>query len=208
MGAPEDWPRWAVLLPHVLAATGHFDPLPGPQEQPGRQEASWLLDRAATYLQVQARLAEARPLAERAVAITEAAHGPDHPDVGTLLNNLATIWQDLGQPEKARPLAERALAITEATHGPNHPAVGTRLNNLALIWQGLGQPQKARPLAERALAITEAAYGPDHPTVARLRANLAVLIQEANRRNSTPGAASRSDEQGDHRGEEGADGGA
>src|SRR5437879_3782465 len=40
MGAPEDWPRWAVLLPHVLAATGHFDPLPGPQEQPGRQEAS------------------------------------------------------------------------------------------------------------------------------------------------------------------------
>ena len=22
-GAPQDWPRWAVLLPHVLAATGH-----------------------------------------------------------------------------------------------------------------------------------------------------------------------------------------
>ena len=38
MGAPEDWPRWAVLLPHVLAATGHFEPLPGPQDQPGRQE--------------------------------------------------------------------------------------------------------------------------------------------------------------------------
>ena len=24
-GAPQDWPRWAVLLPHVLAATSHFD---------------------------------------------------------------------------------------------------------------------------------------------------------------------------------------
>ena len=23
MGAPQDWPRWAVLLPHVLAAAGH-----------------------------------------------------------------------------------------------------------------------------------------------------------------------------------------
>jgi tetratricopeptide (TPR) repeat protein len=175
MGAPEDWPRWAVLLPHVLAATGHFDPLPGPQEQPGRQEASWLLDRAATYLQVQARLAEARPLAERAVAITEAAHGPNHPAVGTRLSNLALIWKDLGQPAKARPLAERALAITEATHGPNHPTVGTQLNNLATIWKDLGQPETARPLAERALAITEAAHGPDHPTVAIVRANLANL---------------------------------
>ena len=26
MGAPQDWPRWAVLLPHVLAATGHARP--------------------------------------------------------------------------------------------------------------------------------------------------------------------------------------
>jgi hypothetical protein len=24
-GAPQAWPRWAVLLPHVLAATGHLD---------------------------------------------------------------------------------------------------------------------------------------------------------------------------------------
>src|SRR6266571_1282249 len=24
VGAPRDWPRWAVLLPHVLAATGHL----------------------------------------------------------------------------------------------------------------------------------------------------------------------------------------
>jgi Tetratricopeptide repeat len=112
MGTPEDWPRWAVLLPHVLAATGHFKPLPAPQDQPGRQEDSWLLDRAAIYLQVHARLDEARPLAERAVAITEAAYGPDHSNVGIRLTNLAAIWRDLGQPEQARPLAERALTWT------------------------------------------------------------------------------------------------
>ena len=138
MGAPEDWPRWAVLLPHVLAATGHFDPLPGPQEQPGREEASWLLDRAATYLQVRARLAEARPLAERAVAIAEAAYGPGHPTVGIRLNNLALIWRDLGQPGQARPLAERALGIAEATYGPDHPTVATLRNNLATILRDLG----------------------------------------------------------------------
>ena len=64
-------------------------------------DAAWLLDRAATYLQVHARLAEARPLAERALAIDEAAYGPDHPDVAIRLNNLALILRDLGQ--LARP---------------------------------------------------------------------------------------------------------
>src|SRR5690242_17285626 len=80
MGAPQDWPRWEVLLPHVLAATSH----PGP----AGPDTAWLLDRAATYLQVHARAADARPLAERAVAIDEAALGPDHPAVAALLNNL------------------------------------------------------------------------------------------------------------------------
>jgi tetratricopeptide (TPR) repeat protein len=130
MGAPQDWPRWAVLLPHVLAATGHFEHLPGPREQPGTAEVSWLLDRAAAYLQVYARLGEARPLAERALAIAEAAYGPDHPDVGIRLSNLAAIWKDLGQLERARPLAERALAIAEAAYGPDHPTVRILLANL------------------------------------------------------------------------------
>ena len=29
-GAPQAWPRWAVLLPHVLAATGHPGRAAGP----------------------------------------------------------------------------------------------------------------------------------------------------------------------------------
>jgi hypothetical protein len=72
MGAPQDWPRWAVLLPHVLAAAGHFDELPSVAPEEARDNAAWLLDRAATYLQVHACLAEARLLAERALAIDEA----------------------------------------------------------------------------------------------------------------------------------------
>ena len=87
--APQDWPRWAVLLPSVLTAVSHFDSLPAsPKEAAARGHAAWLLDRAATYLQVHARLAEARPLSERAVAISEAVY-----------------------PAGARPLAERAEAI-------------------------------------------------------------------------------------------------
>jgi tetratricopeptide (TPR) repeat protein len=143
MGAPQGWPRWAVLLPHVLAATGHADSALAALDDDTGQTVSWLLDRPATYLQVRARLAEARPLAERALAIDEAAYGPDHPAVGTRLNNLALILQDLGEAGQARPLAERALAIDEAAYGPDHPAVRTDLGILASILDDLGLTEEA-----------------------------------------------------------------
>jgi tetratricopeptide (TPR) repeat protein len=176
MEAPQTWPRWAALLPHLLAAVGHFDSLPWQAQQAFGADASWLLDRAAAYLDVHARPGEARPLATKALAITEASQGPDHPDVGTFLNNLAGIFRNLGQPAEARPLLERALAITEAAHGPHHPNVAANLGNLATTLQELGEPAEARPLAERALAIDQAIYGPDHPVIAIRLNNLAFIL--------------------------------
>ncbi|HST49016.1 FxSxx-COOH system tetratricopeptide repeat protein, partial [Jatrophihabitans sp.] len=158
MGAPQDWPRWVILLPHVLAAVEHFRVMP--DDMSLASSVSWLLDRAGTYLQVHGRAREARPLFEQALAIDEVAHDPDHPAVAISLNNFATLLRDLGEAATARPLAERALAITEATHGPNHPDVAIRLNNLATLLRDLGEAATARPLAERALAITEATHGP------------------------------------------------
>ena len=66
-------------------------------------------------------LAGARALQERALAIDEAAYGPDHPVVGRDLNNLATILRDLGIVG-ARALQERALAISEAAYGRITPS--------------------------------------------------------------------------------------
>jgi hypothetical protein len=76
-GAPQDWPRWAVLLPHVLAATGHADHASRQLGPAAMADASWLLDRAGTYLQVQAQFTGARALLERALAITEARSQAD-----------------------------------------------------------------------------------------------------------------------------------
>jgi len=155
--APQDWPRWQQLLPHVLAAIHHdFSATPTNPDT-----SSWLLDRAAACLQVLGQPAEARPLLERALAITEATFGPDHPTFITGLHNLALALRDLGQPAEARPLLERALAITEATFGPDHPTVITGLHNLALALRDLGQPAEARSLLERALPITEAESDPE-----------------------------------------------
>jgi tetratricopeptide (TPR) repeat protein len=93
---------------------------------------------------------------ERALAIAEAAYGPEHPEVGTRLNNLALVLRDLGDLAGARERFERALAIDLAAYGPEHPDVGTDLNNLALVLQDLGDLAGARERLERALAIAEA----------------------------------------------------
>jgi hypothetical protein len=56
-----------------------------------------VLDRAGAYLQVHARLTDARPLQERALAIDEAVYRPDHPTIARDLSNLAQILRDLGE---------------------------------------------------------------------------------------------------------------
>ncbi len=109
-GSPRSWPRWAALVPHVLAATGHADRAAGPAGRvtgpAGRplaptalEDTAWLLDRAAAYLHVQGRLAEAKALHERALILDEALYGPDHPAVAMRLDTLAQLLRDLGQLE-------------------------------------------------------------------------------------------------------------
>jgi tetratricopeptide (TPR) repeat protein len=149
IAAPQDWPRWAVLLPHVLAATSYLDSVADQHGPEAMANASRLLELAGIYLWVHARLADAKMLQERALAIDEATYGPDHPTLANRLNNLAAILRDPGQPEEARPLQERALAIDEVAYGPNHPNVATDLNNLAAILQDLGQLELAQLLEER-----------------------------------------------------------
>jgi tetratricopeptide (TPR) repeat protein len=176
--APHEWLKWEALLPHVLAAIGHFDPIAGQPANSAMADAAWLQGRAATYLQTHGRLTEAKTMLECAVAMTEAACSPDHPEVANQLNNLATVLRDLGRPEAARSLMERVLAIDEATYGHDHPEVATDMNNLAASLRDLGQPEAARPLMEGALKITQRVYGYDHPVVAIRLGNLAMILRD------------------------------
>ncbi|MFE4722197.1 FxSxx-COOH system tetratricopeptide repeat protein, partial [Streptomyces sp. NPDC056728] len=177
-GSPEDvesWPKWQDLLPHVQAVNTYHH---------GTEELSnltTLLGQTAVYLTARGQAAQALPLAERALAVTEAALGPDHPDTAIRLGNLAATFSELGRHVKALPLAERALAIREAALGPDHPTTAIRLGNLAVTFSALGRQSEALPLEERALAVTEAALGPDHPTTAIRLGNLAVTFSALGR---------------------------
>ncbi|GGT33132.1 tetratricopeptide repeat protein [Nonomuraea spiralis] len=161
------WPVWRDLMPHIGALTScHLHGTEPP-------ELGSILNQATVFTATQGQHQRAYDLANRALAITEAAYGPDHPTVATLLGNLANSFRALGRPGEAVPLEQRALAITEAAYGPDHPTIATLLGNLASGLHALGRPGEAVPLEQRALAITEAAYGPDHPDLAIRLGNLA-----------------------------------
>jgi tetratricopeptide (TPR) repeat protein len=166
------WPTCERLLPHVLAAVGHAERLGVAGVQAG-----WLLDRAANYLHERGLYREARPIAERALRVTEAALGPADPEVAWRRDGLGAVLRRLGDLAGARAQYERVLEIGEATLGPGHPDVAAWRNNLGGVLQDLRDLAGARAEFERALEIGEAALGPDHPHVAIWRNNLGDVLR-------------------------------
>jgi tetratricopeptide (TPR) repeat protein len=173
---PQDvrnWPQCARLLPHALIAAGHAEAL-----EMASEATAHLFNEAGVYLWTRAEFAEAKAVLERALAIDEAAFGPEHPKVAIRVNNLGRVLQDLGDLDGARAYCERALAIDEAALGSHHPEVARDVNNLGSVLQDLGDLTGARAHYERALAIDEAAFGPHHPNVARDVNNLGMVLQD------------------------------
>ena len=86
---PLVWPTWRQLLPHVLAATDstrHLNPV--------LTEVSWLLDRAATYMQTRGEPRAAQPIFQRVFTLRLDTLGEDHPDtLGSATNLALDLWQ-------------------------------------------------------------------------------------------------------------------
>jgi tetratricopeptide (TPR) repeat protein len=161
------WPLLRALIPHADSLAGHF----GADDKPtalGR-----IQNELALFQDSQGQYRQSLTLRRSALAIYEAALGPDHPSTGTVLSNLAVTYGSLGRYVEALPLAQRALAVTEAALGPDHPDTALRLGNLAFTYGSLGRHGEALPLVQRALAVTEAVLGPDHPDTATRLSNLA-----------------------------------
>jgi tetratricopeptide (TPR) repeat protein len=161
------WPLLRALIPHADALAGHF----GADGKP--VTLARIQNELAVFQDSQGQYQQSLTLRRSALAIYEAALGPDHPDTATALANLAATYGSLGQHAEALPLEQRALAVTEAALGPDHPDTAIGLGNLAMTYWSLGRHGEALPLEQRALAVTEAALGPDHPSTANRLSNLA-----------------------------------
>ncbi|GAB3002962.1 hypothetical protein GCM10027184_69770 [Saccharothrix stipae] len=174
MREPRAWPIWRELLPHVLTVLHHEHRL----HVLAPERTSWLLYQTAVYFRATGRPLEAQPLLDRAVAIDEAAHSPDHPDLVPGLNHLSRNLRTLGRSTEAHSVLKRALTIIEKAHGHDHPDVAVVASELGMVLSDLGHHADARAHLERALAITETLHEDDHPDVAACATNLATVLQD------------------------------
>ncbi len=104
----------------------------------GLREAGRLHSLADVY-STAGEYVEARHIHERALALREAAVGPEHPSIGTELTFLADTYVATGDYAEATPLLERALRIQQAALGPEHHEVVETREALAEVVQALDE---------------------------------------------------------------------
>src|SRR5438132_10942385 len=101
-------------------------------------------------------MARARPLYERALAISEKAQGPDGRFLtAAVLTNLSELYRAEAKYDQALSLSQRALSLLEKTEPPNQQM-------LVLVWalraesyRALGNYTEALRLYQRSRAASE-----------------------------------------------------
>jgi tetratricopeptide (TPR) repeat protein len=157
---PEDpkvasWCR--KLVPHALEVAELADGLA--VATAARQATARLLRGAGVYHIVQGDTRTAMAELERALAVTEAVHGPASADVAVVLTHLSRALRHLGQLPESRAVLARAVAVLESVHGPDHPRVAWSLTYLGATLRELGDYDEALVILRRALGLHEAAHG-------------------------------------------------
>jgi serine/threonine protein kinase/tetratricopeptide (TPR) repeat protein len=133
-------------------------------ERPALRAA--LLGRLARLRGNLGQLADARRLAEEALAIRRGLPGDQRADVAESLTTLATIHQDEDDFDTAEAMFREALALREAAFPPVHPEVAEAVHNLAgvlFLRDELRDPGEAERLGRRGLELRRELFGDAHP---------------------------------------------
>jgi tetratricopeptide (TPR) repeat protein len=166
--APESWPAWAALLPHLLT----LDPTTaGPYVRSTACNALRYLLRRGEY-----RIA--LPLAQAWHGAWKTTFGNDDSQVLAAANQLGNAYWLLGRYDQARQLNEDTLARRRRVLGDDHPDTLISASNLAADLHGLGDYEQARQLNEDTLARRRRVLGDDHPSALISASNLANTLRE------------------------------
>ncbi|GLZ15333.1 hypothetical protein Acsp04_55680 [Actinomadura sp. NBRC 104425] len=93
----------------------------GPANGPDNSEPP--PNKTAIFLISQGEYQRAHTMLTTAVAIIEAASGPDHPDAAIILGNLAASYRALGRAAEALDAIKRAEQIASVALGTGHPTM-------------------------------------------------------------------------------------
>ena len=165
---PVTWPRWAQLMPHLLAADL------GATDSP---ELRWMACNACWYLMARGDTYAARDLATHLRQYWRDQVGDDHKDTRAAATYVAWALRAMGRCAEARDLDEDILARERSLLGDDHPDTLTSANNLAIDLCNLGEYQAARALDEDTLARCRRVLGEDHPSTLGSAGHLAADLR-------------------------------
>jgi tetratricopeptide (TPR) repeat protein len=112
------------------------------------------------------RGAEALVTGQRALEVSLAIHGPDHPSVVDCRAMIAGSLVNMGRHAEAVPRLEEALAGLRRIHGDRHPDVAGMLQNLGWSHAQLGHAAESIAALTEAVGIFRDTRGPRHPVTA------------------------------------------
>ena len=165
---PVTWPRWAQLMPHLLAAD---------LAATGSRDLRWMACNACWYLLARGDTRTAHALAADLRQHWRDRLGDDHENTRATATYLAWALRDMGRYAEARELNEDTLARCRRVLGEDHPHTLTSANNLADDLRNLGEYQAARELDEDTLARRRRVLGEDHPNTLSSANNLAADLR-------------------------------
>ena len=166
-GNPVSWPRWAQLMPHLLAADLAATGSPGLRRM--ACNACW-------YLLARGDTRTAYGLAADMRQHWRDRLGDDHENTLGNATYLAWALRAMGRYAEARDLDQDTQARRRRVLGDDHPDTLGSAGNLAIDLIRLGEYQAARDLNQDTLARYRRVLGEDHPNTLISAASLAVNL--------------------------------
>jgi len=161
---PVTWPRWAQLMPHLLAtdlaATENFD-------------LRWMACNGCAYLLSRGDTRAGHDLASNLRQQWRQRLGEDDQNTRAAVTYIAWALQDMGRHADARDLDKDTLDRKRRLLGEDNPSTLRSASNLANDLRSLGEVQAARDLDQDTLDRRRRVLGEDHPDTLASANNLA-----------------------------------
>jgi tetratricopeptide (TPR) repeat protein len=165
---PVTWPRWAELMPHLLAAD-----LGATQSPALRQMAC----RAGYYLVARGDIRIGHDLTSRLRQQWRDRFGDDHQHVLAIALPLSWALRMMGHYAEARDLGQETLGRERRILGEDHPSTLMSGNYLAAALRDLGDLHAARDLAQDILDRRRRVLGENDPETLISAYNLAAILR-------------------------------
>jgi hypothetical protein len=164
---PVTWPRWAQLMPHLLAA----------DLAASSADLRWMACDACWYLQSRGDTRAAHDLASDLRQHWRERLGDDDENTRAATHYLAWTLREMGRYAEARDLDQDTLDRARRILGGDNRSTLTYATDLATDLRELGEHQAARDLDEDTLTRKRRVLGDDHPNTLNSANNLALDLK-------------------------------